>query len=94
VSAFSRLVLAYAGPPKPYAYQPEKTTVLIPDPPYAIEMDSPYLDSIDGIPWHDAPVPARLHACWPQTRGFGTSRCACGAIRTAPWDSWLERNSR
>lgn len=51
----------------------------------------------DGISWHEAPVPRRLHRCRPQTYGLiGFSlyvRCACGAI-SPDGDPWLERNSR
>lgn len=51
----------------------------------------------DGIPWHEAPIPRRLHRCKVQTAGtlVGSEidRCACGGIR---WDNgiWFERNSR
>lgn len=54
---------------------------------------------LDGVPWHQAPIPRRLHHCTPQTKGvidaFPVERCACGAIRS--WlhgDDWIERNSR
>jgi hypothetical protein len=53
---------------------------------------------IDGIPWHDAPLPPRFHWCWAQTRceefvGLGTvERCPCGAIRISGTRMWDERN--
>jgi hypothetical protein len=53
----------------------------------------------DGVPWHAAPRPRRLHRCSPQTAGTATTgtyieRCACGAIRLDGYGSWDERNSR
>lgn len=55
-------------------------------------------EHVDGIPWHDAPVPPRLHRCKPQTKGWvnfftQVDRCACGAIRM-DGGRWMERNAR
>lgn len=52
---------------------------------------------LDGVAWYDAPVPPRLHRCWPQTIGtinyFDTvERCACGGQKSGRF--WLERNTR
>lgn len=53
---------------------------------------------LDGVAWHEAPVPSRFHHCWPQTRGYVDyltliERCACGAIRGSRF-GWSERNTR
>lgn len=54
---------------------------------------------LGGVPWHEAPLPRRLHRCTPQTRDSGLRivRCACGAVgRMVRWGrlSWESRNSR
>jgi hypothetical protein len=53
---------------------------------------------LDGVAWHDAPIPWRLHRCWAQTFGYVNwftpiQRCACGA---ANFDDcgWVEKNER
>lgn len=55
-----------------------------------------YAEALNGVPWHDAPLPSRWHACKAQTRGWlglnYTERCACGAIRMSSGDPWSERN--
>lgn len=54
----------------------------------------------DGIWYYDAPLPPKNHECtaWTVRKdllGLETAaRCACGAIRLFPYDSWLDRNSR
>lgn len=61
------------------------------------------LFDLDGVSWHDAPIPPRWHRCWPQTSGvvnyFTTvERCACGAINfdaaRQGSDYWMRRNDR
>lgn len=56
-----------------------------------------FLAHRDGVAWTEAPIPARRHRCTAQTRGRFTGavveRCACGAIREAGEQFWLERNS-
>lgn len=48
----------------------------------------------NGIPWFDAPAPAKHHAHWVQTSGYirgnavRIERCPCGAIRNQG-ESWL-----
>jgi hypothetical protein len=60
------------------------------------EAGGDYIESVDGIPWHDAPLPLRWHPCMPQTRGrmngHYVERCPCGAIRDDPRGPWSERN--
>lgn len=65
----------------------------------------PDIQHLDGVAWHDAPIPRRQHRCWVQTSGWiGLSqycRCACGAVCNSPekgypaatWH-WMNRNSR
>jgi hypothetical protein len=69
---------------------------------YVIEYESPSgstrFSNLDGVPWYEAPIPKRLHRCWPQTKGRYNyltlvERCACGSIRR-PDGPWIERNSR
>ena len=54
----------------------------------------------DGIAWHEAPIPSRLHRCSAQTEGWFDwftliQRCACGAVRYADLGrKWHGRNSR
>lgn len=55
-------------------------------------------NSLNGVPWHEAPLPPRIHKCFVQTRGWigfdEVHRCACGAIRNPRFGGhWLERNS-
>jgi hypothetical protein len=54
------------------------------------------IEDLDGVSWHDAPLPSRWHHCKPQTRGWiglnYTERCACGAIRLSARDPWMEKN--
>jgi hypothetical protein len=51
----------------------------------------------DGVPWHDAPRPLRLHFCKAWTYGWDgplyVERCSCGAIRLDR-HIWMERNTR
>lgn len=59
--------------------------------------DSGYhIESLGGTDWNKAPLPWWWHRCRPQTRAWlaldYVERCACGAIRLAPGDSWMERN--
>lgn len=56
---------------------------------------------LGGVPWHEAPLPPRVHRCWAQTDGRinyfeQVQRCACGGIRTSAvkGSDWFERNSR
>lgn len=53
---------------------------------------------LDGVSWHDAPIPERRHKCSTQTKGYinyftSVYRCACGAI-SKDGRRWDERNSR
>lgn len=53
----------------------------------------------DGIAWHEAPIPARLHVCEAQTTGWVQyftfiERCACGGLRMDRRGGWMDRNSR
>lgn len=53
----------------------------------------------DGIPWHQAPLPAPDHLCEVQTDGWQYithfQRCACGAHRFPGRSSkWQRRNTR
>lgn len=61
------------------------------------------LHHLDGVKWHDAPIPRRWHRCWVQTYGYTgwfnlVERCACGAIRVAApvlgQSRWRDKNSR
>jgi hypothetical protein len=51
----------------------------------------------DGLWWHEAPLPGRLHRCTPWTWAIDGStvvrRCACGSI-SLNGRNWSERNSR
>lgn len=55
------------------------------------------IEHLNGVPWHDAPLPKRQHRCKAQTRGFVNSqwvfRCACGSI-SIDRHYWFDRNSR
>jgi hypothetical protein len=57
-----------------------------------------FIEHLNGVDWFAAPVPPRLHACWPQTRarlnGELWDRCACGAFRLGGRRPWIERNTR
>lgn len=79
---------------KPSAVDPER---------YVLEHRSPdrstEISHLDGVPWHQATIPPRLHRCWAQTKGWTgyiteTHRCACGATRTSSHQRWWDRNSR
>lgn len=54
------------------------------------------LSHLNGVPWHEAPLPRRLHRCWPQTRVFlhlrRVDRCACGATRLDDHGLWIDKN--
>lgn len=58
------------------------------------------IHNLDGVPWHEAPIPRRFHRCRPQTMGLigftWIARCACGALRyeDSPDSPWLDRNAR
>ena len=86
------LTRRYAGPPKPWKYE-AGTFIPITWPPTEIPIVVPSVCSIDGVSWHEAPVPPRRHTCWPQTVALGRGRCACGAMQTSD-GFWIERNSR
>ena len=56
------------------------------------------VEHVDGIPWHEAPVPRRFHFCKPQTTGWidffaRVDRCACGAYRK-DMSMWISKNER
>ena len=65
----------------------------------------PDIRHVDGVAWHDAPLPPKRHDCFVQTSGWiGLTqycRCACGAVCNRPekgyppasWH-WMERNQR
>lgn len=64
-----------------------------------VESEGSFLESLDGIVWHQAPVPRRWHRCWPQSRGqykYTTliERCPCGAVRLDGARWWIKKNSR
>ncbi len=54
--------------------------------------------NLDGVPWHQAPIPRRLHRHFVQTRGWlGINlidRCTCGAVSRNSSRIWHDRNSR
>lgn len=54
-------------------------------------------ENLNGVWWHKAPLPPRLHRCTPQSRAVisdrKVERCACGATRLDD-GAWFERNSR
>ena len=56
------------------------------------------LFNVNDVPWHDAPLPRRLHRCRTQTSGLMgltlVERCACGAIRLDGRGPWADRNTR
>lgn len=56
------------------------------------------LSHLDGVPWFEAPIPSRMHRCWPQTIAWlgldQIFRCPCGALRNTRFQGWLECNSR
>ena len=57
------------------------------------------IEHLDGVAWHEAPIPRRWHHCKPQTRGVmhyftEVERCTCGAIRLNGDGHWMERNER
>lgn len=56
-----------------------------------------FMQHLDDVAWHDAPVPKRWHTCWTQTFGaIGLTiahRCACGAI-SRDGQFWIDRNAR
>ena len=62
--------------------------------------ESGQIEHLDGVAWHDAPIPWRWHRCWIQTRGWvkliRIYRCACGAISDNQTGKpiWDERNNR
>jgi len=57
--------------------------------------------NLDGVSWHDAPIPKKRHRCWVQTWGTinwfdDVYRCPCGASARAGrggW-GWVEKNTR
>lgn len=57
----------------------------------------PYVEHLDGVPWHEAPIPRRWHRCRAQTtawdRGRRVLRCACGAYGLGFPPRWTDRNS-
>jgi hypothetical protein len=54
-------------------------------------------EHVEGVGWHEAPIPRRWHRCRAQTRGWygfdQIERCACGAIRYNR-RRWMDRNAR
>lgn len=66
--------------------------------------EPPMVMHLDGVAWHDAPLPRRWHRCWAQTQGSvdgltWIERCACGATRRSPGmlespGPWTGRNDR
>lgn len=79
----------------PTRYQPHPTNVTT--------APKTEIFDLDGVSWHEAPIPPRRHRCWPQTAGvidyFTTvERCACGAINydaaLQGSDYWMRRNER
>lgn len=53
---------------------------------------------LDGVPWHEAPIPPLRHQCAPQTRAWvryftPVNRCSCGAANYNG-SPWMDRNSR
>lgn len=56
-----------------------------------------WMEDLDGVSWHEAPLPRRWHRCRAQTRGFifnsYIERCACGATWLLD-GRWIEKNSR
>jgi hypothetical protein len=57
------------------------------------------ISHLNGVPWHEAPLPRRWHFCEPQTQGWRSfftlvERCACGAKRFDGRGRWKDRNSR
>ena len=65
---------------------------------FGLNDDDENSTSLDGIAWHDAPIPPHLHRCHPQTTGWigfdQIQRCPCGAIRNTRFRGWLEKNTR
>lgn len=62
----------------------------------AVEDKPSRMESLDGIPWHSAPLPFWIHRCKPQSRGVLKNehlidRCACGAMRR-DGGRWAGRN--
>jgi hypothetical protein len=61
-----------------------------------------YIENLDGVWWHDAPLPRKWHRCTPQTRGCTdwlsrVYRCACGAASLNPAGGkhyWINKNER
>lgn len=70
--------------------------------PYETLPGSPNIvHNLDGVWWHQAKKPRRLHVCSTQTKawtGAGSlhyvERCACGAIRFQNYGPWINRNER
>lgn len=53
----------------------------------------------DGVWWYQAPLPRRWHRCSVWSTGevqpfLVIERCACGAVRMARENPWIEKNSR
>lgn len=67
-----------------------------------IDYSFPTIEHKDGIPWHEAPIPRRLHRCAVQTQGWigftMVQRCACGATMMRRFEGdharWIDRNQR
>lgn len=65
---------------------------------YRPDPENPRIRHLDGIPWHEAPLPRRFHRCRSQTQGWltlidFTRYCACGATKQSG-SRWTGRNSR
>lgn len=55
------------------------------------------IEHVNGVRWHEAPLPKWWHRCCVQTSGWIgltlVERCACGAM-SRNGGRWSERNSR
>lgn len=77
---------------------PETDVVWVPDARAAEVAPEMEMAHVDGVAWHDAPVPRRRHRCSPQTKAWYKpfdfiERCACGALRRNG-GPWIDRNER
>lgn len=53
------------------------------------------MESLNGVPWHEAKLPFWVHRCkaqsWGMVQGHFVERCACGASRF-DGRGWFGRN--
>jgi hypothetical protein len=67
---------------------------------YVMEAANPLpVFHLEGVPWHEAPIPPHWHRCSAQTKGTinhftEVERCACGAVRFDGYGRWIEKNQR